>query len=551
MGGSRDRHHGRRRDRDRHALVPFFAFAVCAAFGASAAFASMPVAPASASGTSSGPSSELVDTGSLSAISQITGAQAMWNLGFTGAGVGVAVIDTGVARVPGLDRAGKVIDGPDLSFDSQVPGLVHTDAFGHGTHIAGIIAGSDVAPGGWPVGCATCTGLSPYTDTTKFVGIAPEARIVNVKVGAYDGSVDVTQIIAGINWVIQHRFDPGLNIRVLNLSFGTDSVQPAEIDPLAFAVEAAWRAGIVVVAAAGNDGPVVGPLGDPAISPSVIAVGATDPVGTLKTSDDVVASFAQHGTTQRGVDVSAPGVSVMSLRVPDGFVDQNVTTGKVGTRFQRASGTSQSTAVVSGLAALILSKLPFATPDQVKALLTLGAQPVKADTQNKREYVGTGVASLATFARLGITDLFRTVSAVLPTLPSSTGTGSLEESRGTYHVTAGDIPLGGERDIFGRPWNTAALAAATTAQSGWRGGTWSGSQWTADLWSNGTWPSVQWSGTDWIGAPWQPVNGDVTSTSEWSGARWSGARWSGARWSGARWSGARWSGARWSDASWS
>jgi len=178
-------------------------------------------------------------------------------------------------------------------------------------------------------------------------------------------------------------------------------------------------------------------------------------------------------------------------------------------------------------------------------LLTLGAQPVKADTQNKREYVGTGVASLATFARLGITDLFRTVSAVLPTLPSSTGTGSLEESRGTYHVTAGDIPLGGERDIFGRPWNTAALAAATTAQSGRRGGTWSGSQWTADLWSNGTWPSVQWSGTDWTGAPWQPVNDDVTSTSEWSGARWSGARWSGARWSGARWSGARWSDSSW------
>ncbi|HEY4332479.1 MAG TPA: S8 family serine peptidase, partial [Ilumatobacteraceae bacterium] len=142
------------------------------------------ISPAAASG----PGPNKIDTGSLSAIAQITGADDMWNSGYTGQGVGVAVIDTGVARVPGLDQTGKVIDGPDLSFDSQSPNLAHVDAFGHGTHVAGIIAGSDVAPGTSIKGCQTCTGKSPYTDTTKFEGIAPDAKIINVKVGAFDGA---------------------------------------------------------------------------------------------------------------------------------------------------------------------------------------------------------------------------------------------------------------------------------------------------------------------------------------------------------------------------
>ena len=93
-----------------------------------------------------------------------------------------------------------MIDGPDLSLDSQDPNLRNTDAFGHGTHIAGIIAGSDVASGASTTSCVTCLGGSAYTDTTKFVGIAPAAKIINVKVGAFDGAVDVSQVIAGINW---------------------------------------------------------------------------------------------------------------------------------------------------------------------------------------------------------------------------------------------------------------------------------------------------------------------------------------------------------------
>lgn len=488
------------------------------------------------------------DTTTMSALTRIVGAQSMWNAGYTGQGIGVALIDTGIARVPGLNAADKVVDGPDLSFDNVEPTLRYTDAFGHGTHMAGIIAGTDVAANA-PKSCATCLGTSPYTDTTKFVGVAPGARLVNVKVGAFDGAADVSQVIAAIDWVVQHKNDNGLNIRVINLSFGTDATTTVLMDPLVFAAEQAWKAGLVVVAAAGNDGGAIGPLADPAMSPVVIAVGATDTKGTLATADDVVPQFAQHGGLLRSVDVVAPGVSVPSLRVPGGFVDQNVTTGKVGTRFQRASGTSQATAVVSGMAALVLSKYPNATPDAVKAYLMGNAQPI---TQIATNVDSTKFQTKANNWYSGSGSVFAKPAAALPLValqvPTGTGLGQLERSRGTYHVSNGVTTLSGELDIMGQPWKPAVMAAQTAARTTWTGGVWNGARWSGDAWSGARWSSADWTGNDWSGARW---SGARWSSMIWDGARWSGARWSGARWSSGTWTGARWSGARWSDASWS
>ena len=487
-------------------------------------------------------------TTSLSAISRITGAQTMWNAGYTGKGVDVALIDTGVSTVSGLNRTGKVVNCPDLSFDNMETTLRSKDGFGHGTHMAGIIAGSDAASAAL-TSCATCLGKSTYTDTTKFEGIAPDSRIINVKVGAYDGAADVSQVIAGIDWVVQHRKDAGFNIRVINLSFGTDATPAAALDPLVYAAETAWRNGIVVVAAAGNDGLGTRTLADPALSPMLLAVGASNPRGTLAVSDDVIPTFAQHGTLARTVDIVAPGMSVISLRVPGGFVDQSVTTGKVGTRFQQATGTSQATAVVSGLAALVLSKFPTATPDQIKAFLKANAIPVTLSEGNgtfatalNNWYSGSGSANVATAATL----------ASLPTasLPaySGTGLGTLEATRGTYHVSNGTVSLTGEKDIFGKAWVPATMAISTTACATWTGGIWNGARWSGDTWSSGAWVNATWTATDWSGARW---SGARWSAMVWDGARWSGARWSGARWSAGTWSGARWSGARWSDNGWS
>ena len=486
-------------------------------------------------------------TASLSAISQITGAQAMWNAGFVGKGVDVALIDTGVTRVPGLNRTGQIVDGPDLSFDAIEPTLLSRDAFGHGTHMAGIIAGSDVTPGASAKGCKTCLGTSAYTNPNKFVGIAPEARIINVKVGAYDGATDISQVIAGIDWVVQHRQDPGFNIRVLNLSFGTDSAQSPKLDPLVRAADVAWSAGIVVVAAAGNDGLLTSSLASPALSPAIIAVGATDPMETLDISDDRVASFAQHGNGSRQVDFVAPGVSVISLRVPGSFVDQNVTTGKVGTRFQQASGTSQSTAVVSGLAALLVSKFPTATPDTIKAYLASSAHQLglanplfQLDALN-HWYDGAGSVDVTGAA------LLKALPTAATVVPTSTGLGLLEAARGTSHVSNGTTTLIGEKDIFGKAWDATKMAPLTTQMATWTGGHWNGSQWTGDGWAGARWSTTQWTSADWSGARWSDA---AWSSMVWDGARWSGARWSGARWSSGTWEGARWSGARWSDAEW-
>ena len=160
----------------------------------------------------------------------------MWSRGFDGTGIDVALIDSGIAPVQGLADPAKVVNGPDLSFESQSSYYRYLDTFGHGTHMGGIIVGND----------GTSSG---------FKGVAPGARLVNLKVATREGAADVTQVIAAIDWVVQHRQD-GMNIRVLNLSFGTDGIQDRMIDPLAHAVESAWRNGIVVVVAGGNGGKI-------------------------------------------------------------------------------------------------------------------------------------------------------------------------------------------------------------------------------------------------------------------------------------------------------
>jgi subtilisin family serine protease len=297
------------------------------------------------------------DAGSLYTTTLQTGAQAYWKAGYTGKGVDVAVIDTGTAPVPGLAGAGKIINGPDLSFESQAPNLRYLDTYGHGTHMAGIIAGrADTAVSGKYAG-----------DSTNFLGMAPDARIVWVKVADAMGAADVSQIIAAIDWVVQNKTTGGLNIRVLNLSFGTNTTNPYSIDPLCHAVEAAWRKGITVVAATGNAGFYMTPGGpgltSPARDPYVIAVGGTDSMKTLSTADDQVASFSSSGSGGSGgtknPDLVAPGRSLISLAVPGSFIDQTYgLVGAVDGGFLRGSGTSQATAVVSGAVALVLSQHP-------------------------------------------------------------------------------------------------------------------------------------------------------------------------------------------------
>jgi serine protease AprX len=461
------------------------------------------------------------DPYSMASTAASVGATAAWRKGITGAGVDVAVLDSGVTPVQGLAGRGKVVNGPDLSFDSQTPAVQYLDGFGHGTFMAGLIAGKD-------------PGADPNHPGSAYLGIAPDARIVNVKVGAANGTVDVSQVIAGIDWVVQHRHDNGLNIRVLSLSLGTHSSQDYRLDPLAFAAEVAWRKGIVVVVAAGNDGASAGRLDDPAIDPFLIAVGAAASEGDYLSS--IVAAFSSLGDGVRNPDVYAPGIHLQGLRVPGSYIDQRYSSAAFGDRFFRGSGTSESTAITAGVVALILQKQPDLKPAQVKAILASSTEG-----HGHQEGQGGGIGLLQVAG--AITQELRVlVSSWQPFIPS-TGLGSLELARGGAHVALGGVALTGERDIFGHDISVGQLALLTAQGRTWNGGTWNGDAWTGTTWSGTTWTGTTWSGTTWSGTTW--------SGTTWTGTTWTGTTWSGTTWSGTTWSGTTWSGDIWSNYSWS
>ena len=464
--------------------------------------------------------------GSLWQVKEIVQANAMHNAGFTGKGVGVALIDTGVTEVRGLDT-GNVYYGPDLSFDSQDPELTNKDAYGHGTHLASIIAGRD----------ATGTPAS-YTSKTQFFGVAPDVNLVSVKVGAQDGAVDASQVIAALDWVVAHRNDNGLNIKVIALAYGTDSVQNPAIDPLTFAVEKAWEAGITVVVAGGNDGRDTKILANPAQSPYVVSVGAEDSQGTLAVTDDTVPAWATRGTSARHVDLVAPGVSVIGARVPNGYADERNPSARIGDRFAKASGTSQAAAVVAGEVALLLQSKPTLTPDQVKRRLYMTAQSFASTTFI---YRGDGVT------KVNAARLLKSDSATAPTNAwKSTGRGSLEAARGSSHVNDGVSELRGEIDIFGRTWDSAAWTKASAARTAWVGGKWRGATWSGDgwngrawrgtTWTTGTWSARSWRDESWSARSWRDgawtVAGSTTgSTADgWTARSWRDAAWSARSW---------------------
>ncbi len=484
----------------------------------------------------------------MASVARTTGADSVWARSdpqgrpVTGKGVGVALIDSGIAPVTGLTGTGKVVNGPDLSFESQAANLRHLDTFGHGTHMAGIIAGRDP-------GVVAGQEVKAARNSALFMGMAPDATLVNVKVAATDGAVDVSQVIAAIDWVVTHRDDPGLNIRVLNLSFGTDSVQDARFDPLSHAVEAAWRKGIVVVVAVGNDGLATTRVSMPAANPHVIAVGAADHRATETPADDTVASFTTKGSLTRHADLVAPGRSIVGLRTPNSFIDTMFPTGQLpasldpALRYFKGSGTSQATAVVSGAAALLLQQRPTLTPNQVKKLLTSTTDLMPYGDPIAR---GAGQLNIGKAAAAPSPTLLASAQA----LPASTGLGTLEGARGTAHVVDPDngVELSGERDIMGRAWTPASWAPACTLGTTWSGGTWnsrtwSGAGWTGTSWTSRTWSTTTWSGTAWSGRTW---SGRTWSNVVWDGRTWSGRTWSGRTWSGRTWSGGYWSGSIWS-----
>ena len=302
---------------------------------------------------------------------QAVGATTANRQGLTGRGVTVAVLDSGIADRPEL--AGRIRSRVDI----VTPNAPEAgDPGGHGTHVAGVIAAN-----------------SP---TLK--GIAPDADLASVRVLNADGEGHLSTVIRGLEWTIAHKRQLGIKVAVLAISGPPTTAYLT--NPLSTAVEIAWRAGIVVVTAAGNNGPAPGSVGVPGNDPLVITVGAADDAGTPGRADDTVAPFSGRGPTYDGIakpDVVAPGRRIVSLRSPGSTLERLLPDHLESPSTLRLTGTSMATSVVAGGAALLLQQRPDLSPDAVKAILTGSAWKMAGVSRTEQ---GAGeldlVAALAT-----------------------------------------------------------------------------------------------------------------------------------------------------------
>jgi serine protease AprX len=310
------------------------------------------------------PGSQSVSSDQLqTTYDQTLGVTPLWRFGVTGTGVGVAVIDTGIdGSLPDFTSAGGDHSRVIASAVDNSKATSATDGYGHGTDVAGIIAGNG----------------NNRTDALRgqYVGVAPNANLVSIKVADETGATTVLDVIYGLQFAVQHQAQ--YNIRVLNLSLDASTPQSYKTDPLDAAVEATWLHGIVVVVAAGNRGDASDAVQySPANDPYVITVGGVDENGTANPSDDTAASWSSRGATQDGVqkpDVYAPGAHIVSVLAPNSaFADSNCNCLAGGGQYIQTSGTSMAAPMIAGLAADLLQVHPRWTPDQVKGDLTSAA----------------------------------------------------------------------------------------------------------------------------------------------------------------------------------
>jgi serine protease AprX len=510
-------------------------------------------------------------------------ASAFTNAGFTGQGVDVALIDTGVNPLGDFYQPNVLMHGPDFSFDENVPGLAHVDPYGHGTFMASIIH-----------------------------AVAPSARIVSVKVGDAVGNNDVTQIIAAIDWVREHRNSNGLHIKVINLSYGLQSLNKWTADELSKAVDRAWQDGIVVVSAVGNydaTQPTTKVL-DAAYNQNVLAVSGYDTgYDATTTTDDFYPSWVVNTSTDtRQPDVAAPG-HVAAMYTPNSLQDNVVAdemcndatlsypiAGNSDGGTILGSGTSEATAMASGAVALMLStgsRTAALSPDRVKRMLNANAHPIPNGAKGKsgNGAIDLGAVYAASLPQATYTQNNNTVTGCAVNTPC------LQNTRNGHDVvdTTANKVLDGEQDIFGKPFNGAAHSMLASTDQTWSdvpagcsemagtcvGQMWNGNVWAAppamsyaspvfatcpqcsldtdpntmtptgfvhnkvtglDYWPSVAWPK-NWAGDDFATANYTGITLNYSTggfATGWSGNSWRGQAWEGHTWRGNSWRSAEW-----------
>ena len=405
----------------------------------------------------------------------------VWAAGGSGQGVTVAVLDSGIAQDPDLSQPTNRIVAA-VNFADPLP-LGVQDPGGHGTHVAGIIGGNGTS------------------SNRQYVGIAPRANLLDVRVLDSQGSGRASSVIAGLQWIVAHKDVYG--IRVVNVSIGAPATTDFVHDPIAAAVEVAWLRGMVVVSSAGNGG--FGVVDSPGIDPHVITVGALDDQGTPSPSDDIQPAWTGWGIpigSDAKPDVVAPGRRIVSLRVPGSTLDKllpdRVVAASNGATYFRLSGTSMSTGVMSGVVALLLEAHPGLTPDQVKAMVSRTARPFGQQF---------GLLLPNPTAGMGIVDAHAAVGSASPIVAPRGLRLADAAAQALYPV------------LYGQPlnWKDPSYAGVDWSQLNWSNLiwdnlVWDNLNWDAFNWNNLIWDSLGWNNLIWDSATLNNLIWDVPST---------------------------------------
>ncbi len=402
------------------------------------------------------------------------GAPTVWSqLGVTGRGVGVAVVDSGVYAHP--DLAGRIRAAID--FTSATPTVSATplgDPGGHGTHVAGLIAGDGTS------------------SNATYTGVAPGAHIVDVRVIDANGNTNTSTVLRGLQWVLNNRVTYA--IRVVNMSLGRAPTTSYKVDVLATAAEVLNFAGITVVVSAGNSGSLASTITSPATDPYVLSVGAVDDAGTAVLTDDAIATWSSRGATAYdGIakpDVVAPGRKMVSLRSPGSTLDtlyptrQVTATGATTASYFLLSGTSMAAPVAAGTAALMLERDPALTPKKIKKRLQKAATPL--------------VGAAAYDQGAGMINAFAAVSSLEPGNEYTPSRVTDAFAKDMLKFVSGqpivwrNLTYNGGVDSKGIPW-----ANITWANITWENITWENITWEAFTWTNITWENITWENITW------------------------------------------------------
>ncbi len=410
-----------------------------------------------------------------------TGATLLHEQGITGHGITVAVIDSGIDYH--TDISGRLIAAP----------FGEGDAYGHGTHVAGIIGGDGFSSNG------------------ELEGMAPGVDLINLRVSDENGGAYEFDVVEALQWV--HENQEAYNIRIINLSLNSSVEDSYHNSGLDAAVEILWFNGVVVVASAGNKGPGGGrntAKTAPANDPYIIVVGASDEKGNSDRNDDSQAPFSAHGSTTEKYnrpDLLAPGTDIYSTLSPNSpwgvnypdrlaFEDQYI----------RLSGTSMATPVVSGAVALMLSYEPDLTPDQVKYRL------------------------LETGSHIGNTPYLYAYDAVFSGMYESYSSGA------TPHMLLAKMAMiaywasvNGDENI---DWENVSWEAVNWNAVNWNAVNWNAVNWNAVNWNAVNWNAVNWNAVNWNAVNWNAVN--------WNAVNWNAVNWNAVNWNAVNWNAVNW-----------